>query len=111
VWDQLLAHLAEQHGVEGEWKSYSRKAGWSFRATRRGRAIVWLRPDHRAFTVAFIMGDRAMRVVRQSGWPKRIRAAIENAPKYPEGTGIRLQVKSSTDIRAQTKLAAIKLAN
>jgi hypothetical protein len=72
---------------------------------------VWVRPDHRAFTVAFIMGDRAMRVVRESGWPKRIRAAIENAPQYPEGTGVRLQVKSSTDIGPLMKPAAIELAN
>jgi hypothetical protein len=72
---------------------------------------VWLGPDQHAFTVAFIMGERAMRVVRESGWPQRICEAIENAPKYPEGTGIRLQVKSSRDIAALLKLAAIKLAN
>ena len=112
VWDRLLADLADQHGVTGhEWKSYSPKAGWSFRVTRKGRTIVWLGPEQRAFTVAFIMSDRAMRVVRESGWPQRIRAAIENASKYPEGTGIRLQVKSSRDIAALMKLAAIKLAD
>lgn len=112
VWDHLLADLAEQHGVTGhEWKSYSPKAGWSLRVTRKGRTVVWLGPGHHAFTVAFIIGDRAMRVVRESGWPQRIRAAIENAPKYPEGTGIRLQVKSSRDIAALMKLATIKLAN
>lgn len=112
VWDRLLADLAELHGVTGhEWKSYSSKAGWSFRVTRKGRTIVWLGPEQDAFTVAFIMGERAMRVVRESEWPQRIRAAIENAPKYPEGTGIRLQVKSSRDIGALMKLAAIKLAN
>lgn len=112
VWDRLLADLAEQHGVTGhEWKSYSPKAGWSFRVTRKGRTIVWLAPEHHAFMVAFVMGDRAMRIVRESGWPQRIRAAIENAPKYAEGTAIRLQVKSPRDIAALMKLAAIKLAN
>ena len=112
VWDQLLTDLAEQHGISGhEWKSYSSKAGWSCRVTRKGRTIVWLSPEHHGFMAAFIMGERAMRVVRESRWPQRIRAAIENAPKYPEGTGIRLQVTSSRDIGPLMKLAAIKLGN
>jgi len=36
---------------------------------------------------------------------------MKEAPKYPEGTGIRLTVKSPKDIAALLKLAAIKLAN
>jgi hypothetical protein len=112
AWDRLLTDLADQYGVSGhEWKSYSPKAGWTLRLTRKTRTIVWLAPSHHAFEVLFILGEKAMRVVHESAWPQRVRAAIENAPKYPEGTGIRLQVRSSRDIGALKKLAAIKLAN
>ena len=50
--------------------------------------------------------------VRSNGqWPRRIVQAMEQAPKYPEGTGLRLAVKSSRDIATLLKLAVIKLAN
>lgn len=112
VWDQLLANLAGQYGVTGhDWKSYSPKAGWSLRVTRKTRTIVWLSPQHHSFEVLFILGDKAMRAARQSDFPKRVVEALKEAPKYPEGTGVRLKVKSPRDLAALDKLAAIKLAN
>lgn len=112
AWDRLLADLAGQYGVTGhEWKSYSPKAGWSLRVTRKARTIVWLSPQHDSFEVLFILGDKAMRAARQSDLPKRIVEALKEAPKYPEGTGVRLRVKSPRHLAALEKLAAIKLAN
>ena len=37
--------------------------------------------------------------------------AIDDAPRYPEGTGVRLVVKRMADLASIQKLAAIKLAN
>jgi hypothetical protein len=112
VRDQLLAELSQEHGVnDHEWKSYSPKAGWSLRVKRMARTIVWLSPSDGSFMVAIILGDKALRAARQYKFPQRVVRAISEAPKYPEGTGIRLEVKSSRDIGALMKLAAIKLAN
>jgi hypothetical protein len=52
-----------------------------------------------------------MQAARQSKLPKRIVEALDAATKYPEGTGIRLHVKSTRAVGALKKLAAIKLAN
>ena len=112
IWDQLLADLAKDFETNiQEWNSYSPKAGWSLRVKRKARTIVWLAPCLGCFRVAFIFGDKAMQAVRQCELPQRILKIINEAPKYPEGTGIRLEVKSSRDIRTLKKLAAIKLAN
>ena len=112
VWDQLLADLAQECGANvQEWNSYSPKAGWSLRVKRKKRTIVWLAPCLGCFRVAFIFGDKAMQALRQCKWPKRVIKVMDEAPKYPEGTGIRLEVKSSRDIGTLKKLAAIKLAN
>ena len=112
VWDQFLAGLDQEFGVNvQEWNSYSPKAGWALRVKRKKRTIVWLAPCLGCFRVAFIFGDKAMQAARQSKWPKRIVKVMDEAPKYPEGTGIRLEVKSSGDIGTLKKLAAIKLAN
>ncbi len=112
VWDQLLAGLAEEHGADiHEWKSYSEKWGWSLRVKRKGRTVVWLGPSKGAFTAAFILGDKALQAARETKLPQRVVAAIKSAKKYPEGTGVRLQIKSHTDIPSLRKLAAIKLAH
>ena len=112
IWDQLLADMARECGANVlEWNSYSPKAGWSLRVKRKSRTIVWIAPCLGCFRVAFILGDKAMQVARQSKWPKQVNKVMDEAPKYPEGTGIRLEVKSSRDIATLKKLAAIKLAN
>jgi len=112
VWDQLLAELDREFGVNiHEWNCYSVKAGWSLRVKRKARTIVWLGPRANAFTVAFILGDKAMQAARQLTLPQRVAKAMNEAPKYAEGTGVRLTVKSSRDLPALKKLAVVKLAN
>jgi hypothetical protein len=112
VWDQLLSDLAREFDVNvHEWKCHSPKWGWALRVKRKARTIVWLSPSERCFNVAFILGDKAMRAARLATLPKRIVAALDAAPKYPEGTGVRLRVRALRDVAALKKLAAIKLAN
>ena len=112
VWDRFLAELAQESDVNvHEWKCHSLKWGWSLRAKRKARTIVWLSPSEGCFTVLFILGDKAVRAARESALPRRIADLLDAAPKYPEGTGVRLNVKTSRDIGALKKLAAIKLAN
>ncbi|HZL78027.1 MAG TPA: DUF3788 domain-containing protein [Candidatus Limnocylindrales bacterium] len=112
TWDQLLTDLAQEFDVNvHEWNSYSLKAGWSLRVKRKARTIVWLAPCPGAFRVALILSDKAVLAAQEAKLPKRILKIINEAPKYPEGTGVRLEVKSSKDIATLKKLAAIKLAN
>lgn len=112
AWDKLARELAEEQGVTGsEWKSYSPKHGWALRVKRKERTIVWLAPAEGCFHVLFIFGEKAMKVVREESWPKRMAEAIEQAVKYPEGTGVRLVVKSARDVGMLKRLAAIKLAS
>ena len=112
VWDQLIAELAEENGVDvQEWSSYSRKAGWSLRLKRKKRTIVWLAPCQGCFRVAFVLGEKAMKAARECGLPTHVRKILEEAPRYAEGTGVRLTVKEAKDIAVLKKLAVIKLAN
>ena len=112
AWDKLLADLAQEHGVSVlEWKCYSPKTGWSLRVMRKKRTIVWLSPALDSFTVLFILGDKAVQAARQAKLPKRIITVIDDAPKYPEGTGVRLQVKTAGCLEILMKLAAIKVAS
>jgi len=112
LWDQLVDDLAKEHGVDvQEWTSYSVKAGWSLRLKHKKRNIVYLGAHQDGFHVAFIFGEKAVRAARQSKLPQRVLKIIAEAPRYPEGTGIRVDVRSPKDLAVVKKLAAIKLEN
>ena len=110
LWDQLVAELASEHEVTTrEWKSYSVKYGWSLRLKRGTRTIVWLAPCAGSFQVLFIFGEKALTAIRQTELPARVRQVLDEAPKYPEGTGVRFQIKTAKDIATVKTLAGIKL--
>ena len=110
LWDQLVAELASEHDVTTrEWKSYAAKSGWSLRLMRGKRTIVWLAPYPGCFQVAFIFGEKALTAIRQAAVPARVLRMLDEAPKYPEGTGLRFEIKTAKDIAVVKKLAAIKL--
>jgi hypothetical protein len=112
VWNQLVEAMTEEYGVNvQEWTSYSLKAGWALRLKLKKRNILYMSPCEGCFQVAFILGDKAMKAVKQIKFPQRVATSIENATRYPEGTGVRLLVKKMTDLASIQKLAAIKLAN
>lgn len=112
LWDRLAADLARENGVDvQEWRSYSPKAGWSLRLKRKKRTIVWMSPFRGCFQVMFILGDRAVKAARQSKLPQRVIKIIDKAPRYPEGTGIRMNMRGPKDIAIVKRLAVIKLEN
>jgi hypothetical protein len=112
VWDQLLAELEQDFGLKvREWKCYSPKTGWSMRVKRKERTIVWLGPHEGSFQVVYILGDKAMQAARATKFPARIVKAIAEAPKYMEGSGVRLTMKTPRDVPAVKRLAAIKIEN
>ena len=56
--------------------------------------------------VLFILGAKAMSAVATQA-----AETCYEAKKYPEGTGVRLELKKARKISALKKLAAIKVAN
>jgi len=107
LWDELLATLALPIA---EWNSYSLKAGWSLKLKVRKRTIVYLSPVQGAIRVAFILGPKAVAAAPGEKLSKTLLKRIDDAPRYPEGVGVRLEVKSRKDLPAIRKLAALKLA-
>jgi hypothetical protein len=108
LWDELLAELALP--IQ-QWHSYSPKAGWSLKLLLKKRTIVYLAPCHGSFRAAFILGDKAVEAARQCRLPKAVIKIIDEAPRYAEGTGVRLDITARKDLAAVKKLAEVKLAN
>ena len=112
AWKQFIDWLATEQGVtQQEWKSISPKYGWSLRLKLKKRTILYLAPCDGCFRVAFALGDHAVKAARESLLSKSVLKIIDEAPRYAEGTGVRLTVKGSKDLAPIRKLAKIKLAN
>jgi len=112
AWKQLAEDMAKEHGVDlQEWKSYSGKYGWSLKLKQKKRTIVHLSPGAGCFLAGVILGDRAVKAARRWKLPKSVVKMIDEAPRYPEGTGVRVLVKGLRDLGAIHKLVEVKLAN
>jgi hypothetical protein len=111
AWTALVNWLAEQGVTEQEWKSSAAKYGWTLRLKLKKRTIVYLAPCAGCFRVSFVLGDRAVAAARGSDLPKAVLLALDEAPRYAEGTGLRLVVKGAKDLAAIRMLALIKLTN
>lgn len=111
-WDRVVVDMARELGLaDREWKSYGAKYGWALRLKRGKRNIVHLAPCRGCFDVLFILGDRAIEAARASRLGRTAAKLIDDAPRYPEGTGIRLEVKGPKYLALIAKLARIKLAS
>jgi hypothetical protein len=111
LWAELIDSLAKEQGLDQEWNSFKPKYGWSLLLKLKKRRIVYLGPCVGCFRASFILGDKAVAAARASNLPKRVLLLLDEAPRYPEGTGLRLLVKTARDLPAIRKLAQIKLAN
>jgi hypothetical protein len=110
LWDQIVADLASEHKVDlQEWKCYSAKSGWSAKLKRGKRTILYLAPLAGCFQVMFILGDRAVAAAREGGLPKRVLKLLDEAQRYPEGTGVRFEVHGPKEIADIMRLARIKV--
>jgi Protein of unknown function (DUF3788) len=113
LWSDLVNWMASVEGVAGqEWKGiYVNKYGWSLRLKYKARNIVYLGPGDGCFMVAFSLSDKGVKAAKAARLPKAVAQALATAPRYPEGTGLRLVVHGPGDLPAIRKLAAIKVAN
>ena len=112
IWNDLINWFTQELGVTNqEWKSSSPKYGWTLILSFKKRRIVYLAPCAGCFRASFIIGDRAVAEAREAGLPKTMLKLLDEAPHYPEGTGLRVVVKATKDLPSVRKFAQIKLAN
>ena len=113
LWTEFVDWMANNLGVqEQEWKGIVvKKYGWSLRLKLKNRTIVHLSPCTGCFRVAFILGDKTLTAAKAAKLPKKILQALADAPRYPEGTGLRLLVRTAADLKPIRTLAEIKLAH
>ncbi|MRR12260.1 DUF3788 family protein, partial [bacterium] len=76
---------------------------------QKDRVILYLTPQHGAFLIGLVLGERAAQCAEAGSLPPLALAALAAAPKYAEGRGIRVSVTSSAELEAAQALIAFKL--
>jgi len=112
-WDNLRAHaIAANPAATPEWKYYTKKSGWTFLLRGKRRNVLYMRPTGKGrFLVSFAFGKKAVEVAEQSDLPEHVVEEIRQAPQYPEGRQVLVEVTSAADVKIAKKLLAIKMAN
>ena len=113
LWDELIEWMKEKEDVpDQEWKGVVvKKYGWSLRLKKKGRNIIYLSPGKDCFMTSFVLSDKALGEAKNAHVSKAVREVLESAPRYPEGNGLRLLVRSAADLAGIRKIAAIKVVS
>jgi hypothetical protein len=113
LWIELIGWMASEAGVPTqEWSGiYVHKYGWSLKLKQKKRTILHLSPCESSFRAGFVLSDKAMAAAKEAKFPRKTQQALAEAPRYPEGHGLRLVVTRAADLASIRKLVAIKLAN
>ena len=109
AWVRLIKLVSERIApISQFWGFAGASYGWSLRLKRNDRVILYMTPREDHFLVSFALGEKAVAAARAQKLPPAILKAIESAPKYAEGRGVRLEVRRSPEISALATLAEIK---
>jgi hypothetical protein len=112
LWNSLKRIIASEFTpLSTEWGFSSKKTGWGLRLKMEKRTILYMTPCEGYFLASFALGEKAVKAAHESDLPASILEVIDNAKKYTEGRGVRLEVRSAEDVRNVEKLALIKMAN
>ena len=111
-WEQLLLQVGERLGpITQIWGFTSATTGWGLRLRHKDRVILYMTPQQNQFLVSFALGEKAVAAARAARLSPSILNAIKAAPRYAEGRGVRITVKSSRQVSDLAALAQIKRQN
>ena len=111
-WDSVKKHVESTYkNIGGEWKFYSKDAGWTFAVKSGKRTLLYLIPLQNGLKAGFVLGERATGVAQGADLPEAVLQTILEAKQYVEGRSFMMDVKDDADITSVTKLLKIKNEN
>lgn len=108
-WDEAIQHVQETCGaVQGEWKYYTKAAGWTYVVKYKKRTMFYLFPKDAHLQATFVFGAKAAAAAEESDLPADVKESLRNAKVYVEGRSIVILVKNTSDLEVLKKLLVIK---
>lgn len=112
LWVELRADLSSEFAtLNGKWIFSGTSHGWLLQLRHKRRTVLYMVPCPGYFVASFALGEKVCQAAQGSGLPGRVLEIIQHPPKYPEGRGVRLEVRNKKDLAHVEALASIKMAN
>ena len=110
-WAELRADLSSAFPpLVVKWSFSGNAHGWILQLRQKRRTVLYMVPCPGFFVASFALSEKACQAARGSTLSARVREIIHHAPKYPEGRGVRLEVRNRKDLADVQELASIKMA-
>jgi hypothetical protein len=111
LWNRLRIGVTRDYpAVSEDWGFAGPEYGWSLRLRSKKRVIVHLTPCRQHFLVGLVLGEKATEVARASELGDETHAALANAPRDGQGTGLRLETHNERQLTDIETLIACKMA-
>ena len=105
LWDKMI-NTSEG---SGEWKFYSKAAGWTYSVIKKKRTLFYMIPKDGWFELIFVYGERAVEAAKSAELPEQVLNDLLQAKAYVEGRSFSVKVISDADTNVAQKLLQIKL--
>lgn len=112
VWTQLINAVAERIGpITQVWGFTSKSTGWGLRIRQKDRVILYMTPQTGKFLVSFALGEKAVAAAKLCRLSPTLLKAVDDAPRYAEGRGVRIEVTGKRQVQGLAILAQVKSDN
>ena len=110
IWQEIENLVYEQYpDGQPKWNFPGKKYGWNFTIKDKRRALIYFIPQKSSFEVAFVFGQKATDMILENDFDPLIKKKLQEAKKYAEGRGIRIEIKDKTYLQDIKKLITVKL--
>ena len=106
LWDKMIAISCGN----GEWKFYSKAAGWTYPIKKNKRTLFYMMPKDGWFQLTFVFGERAVEAAKSAELPEQVLNDLLQAKAYVEGRSVAIHVNGDADLDTAQKLLQLKLA-
>jgi hypothetical protein len=110
LWRRVADRVAAAHGpAVSQWNFAGAKFGWSMRLKQGDRVLLHLTPCSGHFLAGISLGERAVAEAKAAGLPADVVEALDASPRYAEGRGLRLAVRTEAHADAVVALVGAKV--
>jgi hypothetical protein len=111
-WAELVRSIHVTYApIVERWHFGGARYGWSLRLGKPDRVILYLIPQAGRFLVGIVLGAKAVAAAQSARLPARVLSRLAEAPRYAEGTGLRLPVANARDLPSIERLTALKMTS
>jgi hypothetical protein len=108
LWADVSRRLAADMGAHPI-LAWGGRAGWEIRYRRAGRPLVTLTPGPDSFHACVVLGAYESAMAAAAPLGPGIRALLERAHRYPDGTWLFITVRTPEDVTDLLTLLEVKL--